>query len=206
MKTPTIGFALMAAALPAAVLAQPLDFLQIDAGRRTATLVAVKALRGMVSPPAPAPLLSAVYSDFSTGHAASVAYTHRWAVVQGTHGVLVGAGVGGNRFRSRDVPADNEEGFSLRGQAEAYGPVVGGSYYALLQASTFRNAWLALVQYAPGGWPVAFEISRQQQVTYQATTSALRFSTGVERWFVRVGVVRAEEEYRPFVGITFNAF
>jgi hypothetical protein len=198
--------ALGLAAVPATVPAQPLDFMQIDAGRRTATLVAVKALRGMVTHPAPAPLVSGVYTDFSTGHAASVAYTHRWAVAQGTYGFVVGVGAGANRFRSKDVPQDDESGLSLRAQAESYGPALAGSYYALVQASTFRNAWLALLQYSPSQWPVAFEISRQQQVTYQATTTALRFSTGFDRWFVRVGVVRAQEEYRPFVGVTFNAF
>jgi hypothetical protein len=198
--------ALIIVLVPATALAQPLDFMQIDAGRRTATLVAVKALRGMVTHPAPAPLVSAVYTDFSTGNAGSVAYTHRWAVAQGTYGFVVGVGVGANRFRSEDAPQDDESGLSLRAQAESYGPAPAGSYYALVQASTFRNAWFAMLQYAPSQWPVAAEISRQQQVTYQATTTALRFSTGIDRWYLRVGVVRAQEEYRPFVGVTFNAF
>ena len=86
------------------------------------------------------------------------------------------------------------------------GPAPGGSYYGLLQASTFRDAWFGLLQYSPSGLPVGIEIYRQYQEGYQATTTALRFATGVERWFLRAGVVRTSEEYRPFVGITFNGF
>jgi hypothetical protein len=93
--------ALGLAAVPATVPAQPLDFMQIDAGRRTATLVAVKALRGMVTHPAPAPLVSGVYTDFSTGNAASVAYTHRWAVAQGTYGFVSASASAPTAFAAR---------------------------------------------------------------------------------------------------------
>jgi hypothetical protein len=47
---------------------------------------------------------------------------------------------------------------------------------------------------------------RQYQEGYQATTTALRIKTGVDNWLVRVGAVRTSNEYRPFVGLTFNAF
>ena len=185
--------------------AAPVDFFQLDGGKDTATVVLVKALRSSTDSPAP-PLLSAVYSYFSTGGTGAVAYTHRWALTPGPHGLVLGIGAAANSFRDRDDPSEDETGVSLRGQAEAYGPAPAGSYYALLQASTFRDAWLGLIQYAPHGVPVAIEMYRQYQEGYQATTTALRFATGADRWFIRAGVVRTSEEYRPFVGVTFNGF
>jgi hypothetical protein len=197
---------LLAAALwPATAAAAPLDFFQLDGGRDTATVVLVKALRFSLDDPAP-PLLSAVYSDFSTGNTGAVAYTHRWSLSRAPHGFALGLGVAGHSYRNNEKPDEDDTGVALRGQAEAYGPAPGGSYYALVQASTFRDAWFGLLQYSPSGWPVGIEMSRQTQEGYQATTTALRFNTGIERWFVRAGVVRTSEEYRPFVGITFNGF
>jgi hypothetical protein len=204
MRKFALQFLALAAALPLAAQAAPIDFFQLDGGDRTATVVLVKALRFSADNPAP-PLLSAVYTDFSTGQSGALAYTHRWSLARGTHGFVVGLGAAANTYRS-DVPGDDESGLSLRGQAEAYGPAPAGSYYTLVQASTFRNAWLALIQYQPTGLPVALEMHRQDQEGYQATTTALRIATGIERWFVRVGAVRTSGEYRPFVGVTFNGF
>lgn len=196
---------LAACLVPALAHAAPIDFLQLDAGRETATAVLVKALRFSADNPAP-PLLSAVYSYFSSGDTASVAYTHRWSLTPGPHGFVAGLGVAGNSYRNRDRPSEDETGVSLRGQVEAYGPAPAGSYYALAQASTFRSAWLGLLQYTPTGLPVGIEMYRQYQEGYQATTTALRIATGVDNWLLRVGVVRTSNEYRPFVGVTFNAF
>lgn len=198
-------FAVALAASTAGVQAAPLDFFQLDGGKDTATVVLVKALRGFGDPAAP-PLVSAVYSYFSSGDTGNIAYTHRWALVQGTHGFVVGIGAAANSYRNKDRPSEDDTGVSLRGQAEGYGPAPGGSYYALLQASTFRDAWFGLIQYTPRALPVGIEMYRQDQEGYQATTTALRFATGVERWFLRAGVVRTSEEWRPFVGVTFNAF
>lgn len=198
--------ALAATWAPALAAAAPIDFFQLDGGKDTATVVLVKALRFTgADDPAP-PLLTAVYTDFSTGRTGSVAYTHRWALGRGPHGLVLGLGVAGSSYRNEERPSEDETGAALRGQAEAFGPAPGGSYYALLQASTFRDAWLGLLQYTPTGLPVGIEIYRQYQEGYQATTTALRIATGVERWFLRAGVVRTSEEYRPFVGVTFNAF
>jgi hypothetical protein len=185
--------------------AAPVDFFQLDGGKQTATVVLVKALRGLGDERAP-PLVSAVYSWFDSGDTGNVAYTHRWALTPGPHGLVLGLGAAANSYRNRDRPSEDDAGVSLRGQAEVYGPAPGGSYYGLLQASTFRDAWFGLLQYSPSGLPVGIEIYRQYQEGYQATTTALRFATGVERWFLRAGVVRTSEEYRPFVGITFNGF
>jgi hypothetical protein len=196
--------ATLAVAAPAS--AAPIDFFQFDAGRDTATVVLVKALRYSAENPAP-PLLTAVYTDFSTGQTGSVGYTHRWAVSPaGPHGLVLGLGAAASTYRNEERPSEDETKAALRGQAEAYGPAPGGGYYALLQASTFRSAWLGLLQYSPAGWPVGIEVMRQYQEGYQATTTALRFNPGIDRWYLRAGVVRTSEEYRPFVGITFNAF
>ena len=62
--------------------------------RSTATLVLVKALRFSADNPAP-PLLSAVYSYFSSGDTGNVAYTHRWSVSPGPHGFVLGLGASG---------------------------------------------------------------------------------------------------------------
>lgn len=198
--------ALAAPLAPALAAAAPIDFFQLDGGKDTATVVLVKALRlSAADNPAP-PLVTAVYTDFSTGRTGSIAYTHRWAIGPGPHGLVLGLGAAGSTYRNEERPSEDESGAALRGQAEAFGPAPGGSYYALLQASTFRDAWLGLLQYTPAGLPVGIEIYRQYQEGYQATTTALRFATGIDRWFVRAGVVRTSEEYRPFIGVTFNAF
>lgn len=204
MKKHDLPF-LAACLFPMLVQAAPIDFLQLDGGKDTATVVVVKALRFSADNPAP-PLLSAVYSYFSTGDTGAIAYTHRWSVTPGPHGLVLGLGAAGNSYRNKDRPEEDETGVSLRGQAEAFGPAPGGTYYALVQASTFRSAWLGLIQYSPSGLPVGIEMYRQYQEGYQATTTALRFNTGIDNWLVRVGVVRTSEEYRPFVGVTFNAF
>jgi hypothetical protein len=190
---------------PALTQAAPIDFMQVDGGKDTATLVLVKALRFSADNPAP-PLLSAVYSYFSSGDTGNIAYTHRWSVSPGPHAFVLGLGAAANSYRNKDRPDEDETGLSLRGQAEASGPAPGGSYYALLQASTFRDAWFGLIQYTPGGLPVGLEMYRQYQEGYQATTTALRIKTGIDNWLVRVGAVRTSNEYRPFVGLTFNAF
>ncbi len=195
----------LAGLAPLCAAAAPIDFFQLDGGSRTATVVLVKALRFSADNPAP-PLISAVYSNFSTGDTAALAYTHRWSLVQGTHGVVVGLGAAANSFRNRDQPSEDETGVSLRGQAEAYGPAPGGAYYALVQASTFRGAWLGLIQYSPTDFPVGIEMYRQTQEGYQATTTALRVATGLDRWYLRAGVVRTSGEYRPFIGVAFNGF
>ncbi|MGB2818477.1 MAG: hypothetical protein WBC37_14770 [Burkholderiaceae bacterium] len=102
-----------------------------------------------------------------------------------------------NSFRDKDRPGEDESGVSLRGQTEAYDPAAGGADCALLQAPTFREAWPGVIQYAPRGLPLGIEMYRQYQQGYQATTTALRFATGLDRRFLRADIVRTGEEYRP---------
>jgi hypothetical protein len=86
------------------------------------------------------------------------------------------------------------------------GPAPSGSYYALVQASSFRHSWLATAQYSPAGFGISPEWTRYREQDYQATSIGLRVATGVPRWFVRVGVTRAEGRSRPFVGAAYNGF
>lgn len=196
-----------AAAVPTVAAAQWLDFAQADASSETSTLVLVKAL-----PPrpasVPAPLLSATYARWASGEALSVGYMHRWALVDGPrHRWLVGAGVGANAFRSRaGSDEQRESGLSARAQSEWSGPAPGGSYYALAQASSFRGAWFATLQYAPSRLPVAFELSGYREASYRASTAGLRIALGVDHWFVRLGATRTGGKSVPFVGLTYNGF
>lgn len=190
-------------AVPVASMAQLVEFAQIDIASNSSSLVLVSALARA----APAPLLSATASRWSTGEAAAVGYVHRWALVEGAHHWIVGAGVGANLFRSRAAgDSTQESGVSARVQTEAFGQAAGGDYYALAQASSFRHTWLGVLQYAPSGQPIAFEWLRYHENSYQASTAALRLATGVPHWFVRLGALRANGQTRPFVGVTYNAF
>jgi hypothetical protein len=76
-----------------------------------------------------------------------------------------------------------------------------------LQASTFCEAWPGVIQYAPSGLPLGIEMYRQYQQGCQATTTALRFATGLDRRLLRADIVRTREEYRPiFFGVTYDGF
>lgn len=196
---------LLLAASPATALAQLLDFGQLDVSDETQTLVLVKALKD-ANPRTPDPLITAAFTNFSTGSTGSVGYMHRWAVTGGPHVFAVGAGVGANRFRS-DNGGGDDSGLSARGQAEISGPVLGGSYYGLLQVSTFRRASLALVQYNPGNTRLGVEVSRYTERGYGHTSAALRYAFDESRrWHFRFGALRANGETNPFIGLAYNGF
>lgn len=197
--------AALAAPLSAA-LAQVVDFAQLDASSDSSTLVLVRALPRNETA-APAPLLSAVATRWSSGEAGALAYVYRWTLVEGAQQWIVGAGAGANWYRSRaEGNASNESALAARVQVEGAGPAPGGSYYALAQASTFRGSWFGLLQYSPSALPVALEWSRYHEDTYQATTVGARVSIGVPNWFVRVGATRADGRTRPFIGVVYNGF
>lgn len=193
------------ASCPAVALAQWLDFGQLDLSEDTRTLVLVQALRDG-RPETPDPLLSAAYTKFPNGSTASAAYTHRWALAQGRHNWLVGAGAGINHYDS-DVDEDDKTGLSARAQTELFGPAPGGSYYALAQFSSFRRAAFASAQYNPANLPVGFELARYRERGYRHTAALARITlTSDRRWFLRLGVLRNEGDNRAFVGIAYNAF
>ena len=201
----------LALALPASLHAQWFDFAQIDASSDSSTLVLVReAPRNAGNDgkaAAPAPLLSATATRWSSGEALALGYVYRWKMAQGEQQWLVGAGAGANSFRSRAVGDEkHESALSARLQSEFFGPALGGSYYALAQASSFRRSWFATVQYSLPSLALALEASRYHEISYQATSVGLRAAIGVPHWFVRVGAVRADGKSQPFVGITYNAF
>jgi len=194
------------ALLPAAAMAQVVDFAQIDTSSDASTLVLVRALPRSTTA-APAPLLSATATRWSSGEAVAIGYVYRWTLVEGAQQWVLGAGAGANTFRSRaEGDASHESALSARVQLEGSGPAPGGSYYALAQASSFRSAWFGLLQYSPSGWPLTIEWSRYHEATYQATGVGLRVAIGVPNWFVRVGATRADGRTRPFVGVVYNGF
>jgi hypothetical protein len=191
---------------PAATSAQQLlDFAQFDYSADTRTLVLVRALRSEASS-APPPLLIATYTEWHTGSTAAIGYMHRWALTEGTHHWSVGAGAGANHFRSDDG-REKESSLSLRAQTELSGPLPGGSYYALLQYSTFRDGTFGLIQYNLAGSPLGFELSRYSETEHRQSTVAVRYALDERRrWFARAGVTRSSGDNQFFVGVAFNAF
>jgi hypothetical protein len=199
--------ALVAASLLlGATHAQAIEYAQLDTSSSATTAVLVHAL-GSSTAETPAALLSATYARWDTGHAAAAGATYRWQVAGDVHHWIVGLGAGVNEFRSRDVAnPQHVTRLSARAQSEWYGPTVGGDYYVLLQGSSFRGSWLASAQYAPTGWPVAFELSRYHERGYQATNAGVRIALGASKWFLRVGNNRSEGDSQPYIGIAYNGF
>lgn len=193
------------AAFPVAA-ASGVDFAQFDASSESATIVLVKAVQE--TPAADAPVLvTASFTRWSDGQAGGVGVVKRWSLWTGDHTALLGAGAGANGYRSRAAGDDSSEvGLSLRLQAEAHGAAPGGAYFALVQASSFRNSWFATLQYDPKPLPVAFELSRYGETSYHATTATLRVATGIDRWSLRLGAVRDTSGSRAVIGVGYNGF
>jgi hypothetical protein len=194
------------AMLPAAARADWVDYAQADTSASATTLVVAGAL-GTGSDARPAPIVSASYTRWSSGDAAGAGFVYRWALPLETQHWLLGAGGGVNANRSW-APADDarDSALALWLQSEWFGPVAGGSYYALARASSYRETWFATAQFAPTDLPVSAEWTRYHERGYQATSLGLRVATGVARWFVRLGVTRGNGETSPYLGIVYNGF
>lgn len=198
--------AIAVVAAPTLSMAQIVDFAQIDASSNASTLVLARELP-RTGTAEPAPLLSLTAARWDTGEAAAIGYVYRCRLTDGPHQWLVGAGAGANTFHSRaDGDRKSSSDVSARAQTELSGPAPGGAYYALAQASSFRNSWFATVQYLPTRLPIAVEVSSYNEATYHSVSTALRISIGVPHWFVRVGATRADGDTVPFFGITYNGF
>jgi hypothetical protein len=199
--------ALMAA--PAVARGQLLDFAQVDVAEDTQTVVLARALR-LNDPQRPDPLITAGYTRWDTGSTAGAGYMHRWALTQGEHRWLVGAGAGANTFRSRGSAAEEEEdGLSLRAQTELSGPAPGGRYYGLVQVSTFRDQFFGLLQYDLAKSRLGFELSALSETGHRQRTAAVRLALDEKkRWFLRGGAITTLEsdETQAFVGLAFNGF
>jgi len=192
---------------PVATHAEWIDYAQADTSSSATTGVIVSAL-GPNSAASPAPLITVGYARWSSGEAAGIGAVYRWALTDQPHQWLVGAGIGVNSFRNRGTNSEEDEAaIAGRVQSEWLGPAWGGNYYVLAQAATFRQTWLATASYLPGGdVPLAPEWTRYHESGYQATSLGLRISIGVPRWFLRVGVTRAEGDTTPYIGVAYNAF
>jgi hypothetical protein len=201
-----VTLALLASLAWPAAAQRVVDFAQLDVSSDTITAVAVRAL-GDPRAAEPAPLLTAAFSRWEDGQAGGVGAVYRFGLPTGAHAASVGVGAGVNGWRSRAPgDADSDQGLSLRLQAESYGPAPGGHYYVLAQGSSFRDSWLATVQYDPSAWPLAFEWSRYGETGYHATTLTLRIALGDSRWSARVGAIDDDGGTRAFVGIGYNGF
>ena len=79
---------------------------------------------------------------------------------------------------------------------------IGWSAPTLVTAHSCVLSWWDAVKgtRAPAEW------TRYHERGYQSTSVGARISIGVPHWFVRVGTTRANSEYRPYVGITYNGF
>lgn len=193
--------------LPAPAWAQHLlDFAQLDGSSSSTTLVLVRAL-GDTRGAEPAPLLSASATRWGNGSALALGAVVRWALpAPAGHALALGAGAGLNHYESRAAgDGSSDSGASLRGQLEANGPVPGGRYFVLLQASSFRSGWFLSGQYSLGDSPLALELSRYGERSYHASTLALRWAVG-GGWSLRGGAVRDDDGSRGFIGIGYNGF
>jgi hypothetical protein len=200
------GAAIAALTFVPAAHAAWIDYAQADTSSSATTIVLVSAV-GSNMPEAPAGVVTAGYTRWHTGEAGGIGYVYRWRLTGDPHHWLVGLGAGANGYRSRVAGDDDRQSaLSARFQSEWDGPAPGGSYYALAQASTFRQSWLAVAQYSPAALPVAAEWTRYHERGYQSTSLGLRIAVGVPRWYVRIGATHATGETNPYIGIAYNGF
>lgn len=185
--------------------AEWLDYAQVEGSANNASLVLIKALRDVELTTVPA-LVSVSAARWEDGATVAVGLTPRWALVDGEHQWLVGLGAGANYWRSRGgTTQDEQSALSLRAQTEALGPAPAGSYYLLLQATTFRGGTFAAAQYSLQRAPVAFETSYYRETDYHAVSLGLRFALPAPRWFLRIGATN-DDRTRAYLGLAYNGF
>lgn len=196
----------MTAVLPTLAAAQWLDYAQVEASADNASLVLVRALRNSELTAVPA-LLSATAARWTDGQTVAIGIMPRWSLVGGEHQWLVGVGVGANYYRSRGgADFDEESAVSARAQTEFIGPASHGSYYALIQASSFRGGVYAGAQYSFQQQPFAVEASYYRETSYHAYNLGLRFALpAAERWFLRLGATH-DDRTRAYIGLAYNGF
>ena len=199
----TLWFMLAAGAVSNAG-AQSLAFAQTEFSKDTGSVVLVGTL---ASASEPKTLVSATATGWSSGETFGVAVVPRWSLVSGDPGWTVGLGLGADRWRSRDEFSPRQEsGLSLRAQSEWQGPMPGGRYYALLQASSFRQSGFATFQYSLASLPLGVELSHYSETEYRASAVVLRLQLGGSPWFLRAGTTWTDGRTLGLVGITYNGF
>lgn len=197
--------ALVTTTLPLLTSAQWLDYAAIQGSANNASVVLVKAMPAGQPTQVPA-LISATAARWEDGETVAIGFTPRWALVDGEHQWLVGAGVGANYYSSRGgTTREDESAVSARAQTEFIGPAPGGWYYVLLQGSTFRGGAFATAQYALQDTPWAFETTYYRETSYHAYGLGLRVALPAEHWFVRFGASH-DDRTRAYFGLVYNGF
>jgi len=205
-QTSCLVTALLAAFVANPAAADPIAYAQIDASPTDTGLVLVGTLAPVV-PAQPEALVTASAVRWRTGEALNAAYVPRWELGSHDTGLIVGLGIGAGYWRSRDGAAsDSESALAVRGQIEWQGSLPGGRGYALLQASTFRSAGFALLQYSLHSAPLALEASHYGEQGYDVSSLGVRYFVSGTRWSLRVGASHSEGDTRPYVGIAYNGF
>jgi hypothetical protein len=203
-KSGGVGAALLVAFSASPAAAQPIAYAQLDTSSTDTALVLVGTLPAIATGQTPA-LVTGSVVRWRTGEALNAAWVPRWAL--GESGFTVGIGIGAAYWQSRDGAAANSESApALRGQLEWQGALPGGRGYALFQASTFRSAGFATLQYALDGAPLALEVAHYAERNYDVSSLGLRFFLSGTRWALRTGASHSEGDTRPFVGIAYNGF
>ena len=194
----------MCAGLLLVLPCQAIDFAQLDTSSSSTTLVAVQEV-GPSEARRPAPVLTAAVTRWRTGSALGVSGVLRRSLADGPHEWVVGAGVGADRFEDRNGAEPSRSAASLRVQSEWFGPTPIGHYYSLIQASSFRQSRLLVLQHAFAGGP-AIELTHYHDRAFESVAAGVRIALPAPRWFWRVGALRAEGSTTPFVGLTYNAY
>ena len=201
-----LGAALLVTMATYPAAGSPIAYAQLDASSTDTGLVLVGTLPPL-SAGEPATLVTGSAVRWRTGEALNAALVPRWALGGPETGLTLGLGIGAGYWRSRDgAAAESESGLAARGQVEWQGALPGGRGYALLQASTFRSAGFAMLQYALNTAPFAFEVSHYGEQGYDVSSLGIRFFVPGTRWALRAGASHSDGQTRPFVGIAFNDF
>jgi len=205
-QTGFLGAVLMGALTATPAAADPISYAQFDASSTDILLILVSTLPP-VAANEPTTLVTGSAVRWRTGEALNVALVPRWALGGAESGLTVGLGIGAAYWRNRDAAtADSESALALRGQIEWQGALPAGRGYALLQASTFRSAGFATMQYTLNSAPLAFEVSHYAEQGYDVSSLGVRFFVPGTRWALRAGASHSEGDTRPFVGIAYNGF
>jgi len=205
-QTGCLGAVLLGALTATPAAADPIAYAQLDASSTDTGLILVGTLPP-VATGEPTTLVTGSAVRWRTGEALNAAVVPRWTLGGADSGLTVGLGIGTAYWRNRDAAtADSESALALRGQVEWQGALPGGRGYALLQASTFRSAGFATMQYTLNSAPLAFEVSHYAEQGYDVSSLGVRFFVPGTRWALRAGASHSEGDTRPFVGIAYNGF
>ena len=167
------------------------DFLQVDAGARTQSVVAA-ASRGSLN-------YGLNLSNYEDGHSGAASLTYALPLAE-VAVLKVGPTLG---FQHAQDEGDDVQG-GLKLSLERYTPTSFGSTYLLADASSVHHSWFLLGQmtFASGNFGV--ELSRGGSDSYHETTLALQKRIADGPFSVRLGYKLTSDEV--FVGFSINTF